>query len=53
MFELAIGIVLGALFSPFWMKLFNMAKAYVTGSAKTAIKEAAIEELSKTDTPEK
>lgn len=29
MFEFVIGVVVGAVFAPFWMMLFNMAKTWV------------------------
>jgi hypothetical protein len=31
MLELIIGIVLGALFSPFWMKLYTFGKDWING----------------------
>jgi F0F1-type ATP synthase assembly protein I len=30
MFEFIIGVVVGAVFAPFWMKLFEFAKAWAT-----------------------
>jgi hypothetical protein len=32
MLDLAIGIAIGAAFSPFWMMVWNMAKAKVTSA---------------------